>query len=390
MGRRRGIALVLVTLVMALAAVLGYAMLSASSVQATASENASEAAIARAEAESGVHLAMYELLNNASLTLPANWSNVTFSTVGATPTAMPGSVTVAIGALTNHCCQIVSTGSSGGGSGGGAVTRTITAEVQVGTPLVINEAGAFNAPVTVGANATFTSSTAGAPAVAGAGGVTNSGHINGNVTATSFAGNAPSGGTFTSVTATPAPSSGASVTNYALPYVYQGATYNPTLISGTVSAITSYGPTISNPLGIYYTTGNLTVTKALTVNGTLVVGGTGTLTTTAAINITAPSTQANCYLPALVVAQKIMMSGHTAALTAQGVVYADAGIYGTGTSSATNITINGALVVTANALNSTYTGTLAVTYNPSYAYVPTFDAADWDSTSGVKIISWSE
>ena len=383
--------MVLVTLVMAMVAVLGYAMLSASSLQATAGANSVAAAVARAEAESGIHLAMYELLNGSVSAGGATWSNVTFSTTGTSPTTLPGSVTVQIGALTGHCCQIVSIGSSGAASGGGVVTRTITAEVQVGTPLVVNEAGGFNSLVSIGAHDTFTSATAGTPAIAAAGQiVTNLGQVNGNVTAGTFLGNAPSGGSVTVASSgTSAPLNG-SVTNYTLPYVYQGTTCYPTLIGGAVNVTTILQPTTGNPLGIYYTAGNLTVSHQLTINGTLVVGGSGTLTTTSTINITAQSSQANCYLPALIVGHSILMTGANARLTATGVVYVNSGITGAGTNPSTNISINGALLITSNGISGTYTGTMAVNYNPTYTYVPTFDVVDWDYTSGIKIISWSE
>ena len=53
--------------------------------------------------------------------------------------------------------------------------------------------------------------------------------------------------------------------------VYQGTQYSPGVISSPVSTAASYGPTPSNPLGIYYNTGSLTVSKALSINGTLIV-----------------------------------------------------------------------------------------------------------------------
>ena len=150
-------------LVMALAGILAYAMLSASAVQATAGANATAAATARAQAESGIHLAMYYLLNpgNAPASFIPGGAPVTVQFATTQPAVtIPGSVTIQVGALSNHCCSVVSTGSSDSSAGVKPVTRTITAEIQVGTPLVINQAGAFNTAITVGANATFSSSNA--------------------------------------------------------------------------------------------------------------------------------------------------------------------------------------------------------------------------------------
>jgi Tfp pilus assembly protein PilX len=389
-ARRRGIALVLVMLVMAIVAVMAYAMLSASSVQATAGGNGAAAAVARAQAESGIHLALYELLNGNVSSSGVMWTDVTFSTTASPQTTMPGSVTVQIGALTNHCVSVVSTGSSGSSSGGGAVTRTITAEVQVGSPYQVNEAGAFNTTVTLASNVTFTSATATAPALAASGNIINSGHINGNVVipnSSTFSGSTPSGGSVTNSSSSPAPING--VNDYSQPYTYQGVTYNPVAITSPIGVITNLGPTAGNPLGIYYCAGSLSVTKSLTINGTLQVAGN--LTNTSAISITPLSPQASTYLPALVVTQKVTMSGHTAALTANGVVYAGTGLFGVTTNASTNVTINGALLINTGGINGSFAGTAAVTYNPTYANVArNFDVNDWSSTSGVKIIAWSE
>ena len=102
-ARRRGIALVLVVTVMALAALLGYAMLSAATLQATASTNAISMAVAQSQAESGIHLAIFYLMNPKDAPTPptmpnyywAGANNITFATTGSSPVTMPGSVSVA-------------------------------------------------------------------------------------------------------------------------------------------------------------------------------------------------------------------------------------------------------------------------------------------------------
>jgi Tfp pilus assembly protein PilX len=393
LSRRRGIALVLVVLVMALAGIMAYAMLAAAAVQATASANAAAAAIARAQAESGIHLAMYYLLNpgNAPASFTPGGPPVTVKFATTQPSwTMPGTVTIQVGSPSNHCYSVVSTGSSDSSAGVNPVTRTITAEIQVGTPLQINQAGAFNYPITVGTYATFSSSNANAPAIASNGVVTNNGHINGNISATNVVENGTwTNGSLLSATLAPAPSTG-NVTDYTQPYVYQGTLYNPVLIGSSISTVTSLGPTPSNPLGIYYTTGSLSVSKSLTINGTLVVGGTGSLTNTSSITITPLTSQPNTYLPALVVNNKLTMSGHSASLNATGVTYVANGITGSGTNSATNVTINGALLITNNAIATSYTGTASVTYNSTYTNIRNFDVNDWASNSSVKVIAWSE
>lgn len=376
----------LVVLVMALATILAYSLLSGSAVQATAGANAVAAATARAQAESGIHLAMYYILNpaNAPATFWNNTtSNITFSTVSPAAT-IPGSVSIQIGAPTNGCYPVTAVGSSGSSVGGGAVTRTISAEICAGSTFSIQQAAAFNGPLVSTTLETFSST--GAAALISTGAITGSAHVSGNIEASSVQGSVvqSSGSVTGAPSVAPAPNTG-TVTNYSLPYVYQGVEYYPTLIGSSITTAVSYGATPSNPLGIYYTSGNLSVSKALTINGTLVVGGT--LTNSSSINITPIATQLTTNYPAMVVGSKLTMSGHTATLNATGVVYVASGITGVTTNSSTDITVNGALLVTANAISS-YSGTMSVNYNAAYTNIPNF--ASSNTTPCVKIISWSE
>jgi Tfp pilus assembly protein PilX len=391
-SRRRGIALVLVVFVMALAAILGYAMLTASAVQATAGGNAIAAAVARAQAESGIHLAMYYLLNpgNAPSAPPCTWSNVTFATVHPAAT-IPGSVTIQVGSPSNGCYQVISTGSSGSSTGGGAVTRTITAEICVGGSYQIEQGGAFNSSMTIGLTSSFTSANPNAPALAVASGfsVTNNGQINGSVTGSLIPGSGSqiNGTVSAAPTVQPAPANSAYVFDYTQPYVYQGVTCYPTQITGsTLSTSPTSSPT-TNPLGIYYCTGSLTVSGQVTISGTLVVGGT--LTNTGKLYITPVVSTLSTNMPALVVKQKLTMSGASRVLNATGVVYVGLGITGAGSTSTSNMTVDGALLD--NGGVATYSGALAVTYNSAYTDIPSFvSTGSGQTTPWVKIISWSE
>jgi Tfp pilus assembly protein PilX len=389
LSRRRGIALVLVVLVMALAGVMAYAMLSAAAVQATSSANAVAAATARAQAESGIHLAMYYLLNPAnapaSFSPPCTMPSVTFATTQPANT-IPGNVSITVGSPTNNCYSVAATGSSGGN---GAVTRTITAQICLGSEYFIQQAGAFNNGVTIGANATFTSTDPNVPALASNGTVTNNGHVNGNIDAAQVNGNGTqSNGTVNSAPPAPAPYAG-TVTDYTQAYVYQGKQCYPVVVGPTISTPASYGPTSSNPLGIYYSTGNLTVSNSLTINGTLIVPGS--LVNSNSITITPVALQLSANYPALVVNSKLTMSGHTSSLNATGVVYVGTQIAGSGTNASTDIAINGALLVAGTGF-SNYSGQVSVTYNAAYTNIPNFvNAGDTQQrTPLVKIISWSE
>jgi len=387
--RRKGIALVLVVLVMAVATILAYAMLSGSAVQATAAGNAVAAATARAQAESGIHLAMFYILNPTDA--PANFfnnttSNITFATTSPAAT-IPGSVTIVMGAPTNSCYPVTATGSSGSSMGGGAVTRTITAEICAGSTYQINQAAAFNTAVTLGAADTFSSANSTSPALVSTGSVLGSGVVSGNIEASSVSlGTVQTNGSVSGAPTMPSSPNTGTVANFAAPYVYQGVQYNATQLGATVSSAVSYGPTPSNPLGIYYTTGPLTVSKALTINGTLVVPGT-LMSVNAAVNVTPVATTLTTNYPAIVVGSKLTLDGSAASVNATGVVYVASGITGLSSTSATNVTVNGALMVTGGGITN-YSGKMSVTYNPAYTNIPNF--ASSNTTPCVKIISWSE
>jgi hypothetical protein len=183
------------------------------------------------------------------------------------------------------------------------------------------------------------------------------------------------------------------VYDYTQPYVYQGVTCYPTLIGPTISATTSYSPLSypNNPLGIFYSSGNLAVNQQLTINGTLIVQGN--LTNSSKIYITPVASTMVTNLPALVVKQKLTISGAARVLSATGVVYVGTQIAGSGTTTTSNMTINGALLDSGTVPITGYSGALSVTYNSAYTNIPGFVSATTDAaqtTQWVKIISWSE
>jgi hypothetical protein len=366
--RRRGIALLLVLLAMAVASILAYAMLSASALQATAGSNAVTAAAAEAQAESGIHLAAYYLANpNNAPASAGSWSasNITFGS--SQSGTMPGSVSVSVSPVvseTNYY-EVTATGSVPSATDDQPITRTITAQLQAIPFYQITGAGEFNTSVTIDSSATVTGD------VSSSGSITNQGTLTGTPQ--------------TNVSPAPAPTSG-TLTDYSQPYYYQGSLYYP----GTVVATGgTYGPTPTNPLGIYYNTGTLTVTGSMTVNGTLYVkGGSLIVKSTVTINPVGLS-QLTYNLPALVVDQYLETNGGNRSFTANGVVCAGSGVSALLGSSSSSITINGALLVTGSGGNVLNNGSvkLNVTYNSSYTNLLTLVA---NEPAVIKVISWSE
>jgi len=395
---RRGMALVLVVCVMAVAAVLSYALLSTASIQATASNNGVAAAVAQAQAEAGVRLAMYYLLNpqyaptlkvsnSVSYWPGSNNTSITFSTT-ATPSAqMPGSVIVSVTPPINQQTDtytVVSTGSStGAGIGGGVITRTITAQVEL--TYQIQQALALNqATLSLGSGVNVS----GSPnAIRAAGNLTllSGSNVSGAVTAASVtqkSGSVLNGTIYSASGGSPAPSTSA-VNHYAT-YLYQGNTYSAaalssgTLTSGTLPAYNA----ASNPLNVFYYNGNITVTGAINFSGTLVAVNGNFIVQSAGSTITAYPT-----MPALVIDKSLEVKNADESLTVNGAVYAATGLAGVGASNAgCNLTINGGLMVNSNNVTPPSGTTLNVTYSSTYASSPALSS----SPNAVQLVAWSE
>jgi Tfp pilus assembly protein PilX len=382
-SRRRGIALILVLLVMAVASILAFAMLSAGALQAAAGSNSITAAAAQAQAESGIHLAAYYLTHPDTAPVSAGgWgpTTVTFTSTQP-PTALPGSVSVTVAPVlgsTNYF-TVSSVGSVPTSTDGQQITRTITAELEVIPSYQISGAGAFNtASLAVKSGVTIN----GAVSTTGTVNIQGSGAINGDVSASGFLGGAPNGQELPAPASSPAPTG--ALTDYTQQYYYQGTLYSPGPISATGG---TYGPTATNPLGIYYNSGTLTVTGPLSITGTLYIKG-GTLVdgNTIVINpVTLP--QMTYSMPALVVDQAIEMKAN-ATLTVNGVVCSTQGITNLAANASTLVNITGALLITNNGGGITNgSAHVNITYNSAYTNVLNLVAND---PPAIKVISWSE
>jgi hypothetical protein len=391
---RRGLALVLVVCVMALASILAYALLSGASLQATASDNSLAAAVAEGQAESGIHLAMYYLMNPSHAPTLTNgyWpgaSGITFSTTATPAAQMPGNVTVTVTNPSTDLYDIASIGSSQGASmGGGVMTRTITAQVQVATSYQIPQAATFNSTMTLSGNVSITGSPT---AIASAQKVTLStgSTVTGNVEASLLS---QSGGIINGnylgpdTNSTPAPS--AANLNYYLTYTYQGQTYSATqlgsatLTSGNMPAANP----ATNPLNVYYYTGgDLTLTGPINLAGTLVVQGGNLILQGNGNTITAQSG-----MPALITDKAIKVKGTNNSLTINGVAYAASGIANVGgANTGSTLTINGAILVSSGTTLTSNGTAVSITYNSALASAPTITTANQTPTS-VKLVSWSE
>jgi hypothetical protein len=370
-------AMAIVITVMSIAAILAWAMLAGTSIQSQVSSNGINAAIADAQAESGVHLAMYYLLNPQYSPVNLNsfspvilGSGITFASTTQPAQAIAGNCSVTVQETAANQYTVTSIGSSAGsGFGGGVITRTVTGQVQVNTSYQITQAGTFNSAVTLKAGTSITSA---ANAISSSSTVTMSG---GSVT----------GAVHTALSAPPAPTS-ADLHDYSQNYTYQGASYSPVKLASATLSNQILGPTAGNPLGVFWYGSDVFLAGNNTINGTIVVKN-GNLWLSGKNNtITAQSITSQTTMPAVVVDKQLeaLLTGNTG-MTANGVVYAGTGLKGVG-GSTTNVSINGALLINSGGI-SNFLGTLNVTYNTTNTTVPNLSTANQTPTS-VQIISW--
>ena len=129
--RHHGLALMMVIAVIAMASLIGYAMLSNAALQAQAAGNHERSAVADYLAESAVQTAGYYLQRDLS-GMPSSWDDTSGYTIRAqnlTVSGVDGSFDIAVTpTTTTDVYQVVATGRSSGSS---PLTRTVTSNVKV-------------------------------------------------------------------------------------------------------------------------------------------------------------------------------------------------------------------------------------------------------------------
>jgi hypothetical protein len=358
-------------------------MLSDTSMQVQAHRSSSLAIQAQTLAESGVHLAMYYLVNpwKAPSLTNGYWPGSTGNTLGS---AVPGTfdVTVARVGASGEQYTITSLGKVTEASGG-TITRTIQTTVIAHAGLSI-----FNA-ITAPKDVTLASN----------GRVTGNVRINGKLTtwatiddgrmyARSFdirEGSALNAVTLGASDTVDVPLAGSIQTYATYPYsdgrVYNRQTLALSAIGNGVSP--TLGATAGNPAGIYYYNGNFTLNNNVTITGTLIVNGT-LYVNGANITITAKDGY-----PALMVFGEIRTKGTSRAMTVNGASWVQKTIKAdSGTSTGTVLTFNGALLFgdAANIELSAGSQVKAI-YNTANLILP-----DWDKNLAryVTVKSWKE
>jgi hypothetical protein len=370
----RGIALMIVLVVVAVATVLAFALISSQSTLAQASNNGVKALQADALAESGVQLATYYLqypeeapVLNASGYYPGQ----TGVSLGSD---VQGTVDITVTQVSSGTYDIACTANSGPGS---SLSRTVAARASVSYGYVPTEAIQINGPMNLYGNTTVS----GSIRASGTVNVASGARVTGTILALNILGTLQDvGGILITPTdaAFPVP---ATIPNY-MTYKYNGQTYSARPLGVDV---TSAGPTSDNPLGVYYTVGDQILDKNLNLTGTLITGGKLTIKTTT-VNIDAMQG-----MPALIANSDILFSGSSRNLHVTGLSWINgtvtkAGLLGSGN----NIKFDGAVqFAKTGAISSLFSGNVTISYSPQKAVVPDFVAGANNTPYTIKLTSFN-
>ncbi len=366
----------MVIIVMAVASVLGMAMLSAGSLQADVSASTVKAAQADALAESGVQLAMYYLQHPSDA--PTGFPTGPLTT--AINSGVPGTVTVSIAPVTGQSSQyiITSIGSSQADATA-TIRRSVAAAVTVNKIYQFNAASGFNAAVNLPSGVTINGN--GGTAI-------ECGVSNGNAMVTQSAGSVVEGNIVEVTGNTTAVPTAAQITSYSSYTDAQGNSGKATaLASGTLNGST-LGATAGNPDGVYIVTGNLTLKGNVTINGSLIVNGMLTVSSGANVAINTGATQSSG-IPSLVVTNTVTIAGPSAAtVNVKGVTWLGNNITSSGGGNASDaFNVTGALMMDQGSITTLYKGKINVNYSGTWASAPSI--APGNTPENLTVTSWT-
>lgn len=376
--RQRGISLMMVTAFIGVASVMGMAVLSSQTLQTTACASADLAVQADALAESGLNVGLYYLQNlNDSTKCPSTVGSASYKeTGGRLGSAVNGTydLTIAYNSRANPTRYTLTSV----GTAGGKVSRTLTATVDVnyfGYGLVLWNT---SSTTTLPANLNVTGDVFALSAV----------QNNGTVAGTLYSSSISGSGTATSTAATtaksytPVPST---VAHYYPQYTYykDGKNYSPSIILlGSLLGTALSVNLISNPAGIYYHSGDLTLSGNTKITGTLVV--TGKLY----VSGTGNSITSTSNYPALIVDSDINFMSSGAQLDVTGLVYTGAKVGKASNVSSGRLNITGALLAAGGSSAFDPQVQVNIKYDRARASVPSLTNLSRPAPTSVSIINW--
>ena len=405
--------MLLVLSVVAVAAVLGYAMLSVTSLQRQVEANQRRGPEAESLAESGINLATYYLLHPESAPGYPGWANVNWYWPGTGGpigfgAALGGTVNVVVTkvAATSWEYEITSTGVAASS----AVSRTVKQRVYLNADYEVNHAAIFGNDVTLGQYGQI--GAVGEPITVYARGqmfIKTGGKVFGNVYKGVFvpASQAqPFGGSFKALPVVPVVIPGTisevrDYSTYKLPSddtVYQAQIHNPDggglleellgiLGLGSGGDVASLGPSATNPAGVHIINGDVELLSGAHVSGTLIVKGNLTLDIgTSACNLTSLRPD----FPALVVGGNIdaTPSSTVGSLNVTGACWVGGKIDG-GAATNVNFNVTGALLCDGGLFPSSPSARSLIKYRPDLVKINDFTDKGRTPKS-VRVLSWHD
>jgi Tfp pilus assembly protein PilX len=404
-GRRkqpRGIALILVVGVVALASVLGWVMLSSATLQTRAAANHGRLSSADYLAESGLNIALYYLqYPEKAPGYSTNFSGLGYwgGTGGdiSLSSSVPGTVSVSVTQDPDDkwSYEITCTAKSGTNVDT-MLTRTTGARVYVRNEYQVKHAGAFNGNTTVMPYMNFVGDVWSAKTFGlrlGSPTPTVSGVVYCKTLNSGVGWVTPSNGVAAIPSAdNPAPSIGTNGLNKYPTYVIDDVTYSRDLLNVSSLASTTIDPTASNPAGVYYrdgsSGGDLQINDNVTINGTLIVEGN--------VQIRGANVVINAQnnFPGLVVTGNLEIFQSNKNLTVNGLCYIGGTLRSNGITpplaSISKFNVNGALLMGTTGSGSTMSGynvLTTVTYISAKAKAPEM-TANYRVPTGVSIVRW--
>jgi hypothetical protein len=376
---RRGMAMVVVVAAVALAAVLGYAMLSGSALQAQAGANAAQSAAADALAEAGVNLAMYYLLHPSrapALNGEGFWPGQSNLSLGQ---GTDGGFDISVSRTAPNVYEVTSTGRSGAGVSG--LSRTNRTRVRVNSGFEVKHALSVHGDVTIYRGTRIQGDLQSNGQLV----VKTYGRVEGRATVPIIPIVELLGllGSYSLRSDMMIPR--ASDINDFRTYVYDGVTYQAKQITGPLSNIL-LGPTEDNPGGVFWSDGNVQLNGGVWIEGTLIVRN-GSLVVQSGSNTIRPQRR----FPALVVDQHMDLVTGADGLTAHGLCWIGGSVRRPGGSgNRGNLIIRGAFVMGGTGtLAPNDQGTIHVEYVADNVFVPDFSSNVAQVPESVTIMNWN-
>jgi Tfp pilus assembly protein PilV/cytoskeletal protein CcmA (bactofilin family) len=388
---RSGFAMMMVLAAVAIAAVLSFALLAGATLQTRTRGNASRSVSAEYLAESGLNLAMYYLQNpNSAPSLNASnyWAG-TSSPVTIGNGTVSVTVTRDAAAGNNWTYEITSTATVGS-SGDTQMIRTAYARAYVKNEYRVNYTSGFNASATIQpytvitgdviCNGTFKLSNSTS---------TVSGAVYAPTIQLGVGATSPSGGRKDIPTAAVGAPTTTDVNKYQT-YTSGGVTYNAgTQAAGTLTGsagVTTLGSSGSNPAGVWYCSGNLTLGDNVKIDGTLVVAGN--LTVAGANIIVTPKSN----YPGVVVIGNLQVNQTQKSMTVNGICFVGGQLKSSGVfvtlATCSSLTVNGGLLIGGSSpISSSYNPITNVTLNSTMNKAPELSTAG-RTPIGIQVLRW--